>query len=446
VPLLTAGVRALRRDVGWVVVVSQRGQRPLEQRSAVHEPRAQIIVGGFVILAHPNWGVATSRRFFDTGHMTSSVSVDVLRRRRNDLLRSIEQAESVAGVFTAASSRLRRVVPFDAAAWVSTDPGTGLPNGPTLLDHVDGVSAADCSEHWRREFIGDDVNLFRDLTTATIPAAGLRHAIGEPRYSRRYRTFLQPHGFDDEMRAVIRAGDTQWGTISLLRHPGRPPFSEWEARLVGSLSEPLGDALRTRAQKSEQRRVRADQPGLMIFDATGRLVSVNDEARAWLAEMPADQTTPTDLGIDVPVWLTITVFQAGALPADRGAARSRLLTRDGAWLVCHASPLRTADGASGEVAVVIEPARPAEIAPIVLDAYDLTGREQQITALIARGVGTAEIADELYLSAHTVRGYVKAIFRKLSVASRGELVAKLFAEHYEPAHAAAITRVDTRIA
>jgi DNA-binding CsgD family transcriptional regulator len=44
------------------------------------------------------------------------------------------------------------------------------------------------------------------------------------------------------------------------------------------------------------------------------------------------------------------------------------------------------------------------------------------------------MASELFLSAHTVRDYVKAIFQKVDVSSRGELVAKLFAEHYQPTH------------
>jgi DNA-binding CsgD family transcriptional regulator len=111
--------------------------------------------------------------------------------------------------------------------------------------------------------------------------------------------------------------------------------------------------------------------------------------------------------------------------------------------VCHATCLHAGDGTCRQIAVVIEPARPAEIAPIVVEAHDLTDREQQITRLIARGSGTGEIADELYLSPHTVRGHVKAIFRKLGVTSRGELVAKLFAEHYAPGHHAGVTHVDT---
>jgi hypothetical protein len=48
------------------------------------------------------------------------------------------------------------------------------------------------------------------------------------------------------------------------------------------------------------------------------------------------------------------------------------------------------------------------------------------------------------LIAHTIRDYVKAIFEKVGVSSRGELVAKLFTEHYatthlEPAHKDAVS-------
>jgi DNA-binding NarL/FixJ family response regulator len=77
--------------------------------------------------------------------------------------------------------------------------------------------------------------------------------------------------------------------------------------------------------------------------------------------------------------------------------------------VCQASCLHDADGTLRAIAVVIEPAKAAGIAPIIVQAYDLTEREQQITRLIARGAGRAEIAEELFLSAHTVGDHVKAI-------------------------------------
>jgi DNA-binding NarL/FixJ family response regulator len=132
-----------------------------------------------------------------------------------------------------------------------------------------------------------------------------------------------------------------------------------------------------------------------------------------------------------------TLMRARAIAEERdhGIARARLHSRvSGRWLVCHASCLRDANGALGDTALVIEPAQASEIAPIITRAYELSPREQEITQLIARGLGTADIAEQLFLSAHTVRDYVKAIFEKVDVSSRGELVAKLFAEHYAPVH------------
>jgi len=66
----------------------------------------------------------------------------------------------------------------------------------------------------------------------------------------------------------------------------------------------------------------------------------------------------------------------------------------------------------------------------VAAAHRLSPREQEVLGLIARGLDTAEIATTLWLSPHTVRDHVKAVFDKVGVNSRGELVARLFAEHY----------------
>ena len=82
------------------------------------------------------------------------------------------------------------------------------------------------------------------------------------------------------------------------------------------------------------------------------------------------------------------------------------------------------------MAVVIDAAKSAEIAPIIIEAYSLTQRERDVLGAIARGGSTAEIAAELFLSPHTVRDYVKTVFEKFGVSSRSELVARLYGEHY----------------
>ena len=79
---------------------------------------------------------------------------------------------------------------------------------------------------------------------------------------------------------------------------------------------------------------------------------------------------------------------------------------------------------------MIEPAKASEVAPLIVEAYELTPREVDVTRALARGLTTNEIARELHLSRYTVQDHLKAVYEKTGVSSRGELVAKMFADHY----------------
>ena len=75
------------------------------------------------------------------------------------------------------------------------------------------------------------------------------------------------------------------------------------------------------------------------------------------------------------------------------------LTRSGRWVVLHGVPLTAVD--NQRVAVIVEPAHPSRIAPLLMSAYGLTQQEQQLTRLILQGFSTIEIADRLVdLGAH----------------------------------------------
>ena len=50
----------------------------------------------------------------------------------------------------------------------------------------------------------------------------------------------------------------------------------------------------------------------------------------------------------------------------------------------------------------------------------LTARELDVLRLIAKGYHAPEVASMLGLSAHTVRGYVREVYRKLGISSRAE--------------------------
>jgi DNA-binding CsgD family transcriptional regulator len=111
-------------------------------------------------------------------------------------------------------------------------------------------------------------------------------------------------------------------------------------------------------------------------------------------------------------------------------AVSRVLSRSGTWVVLHGASL--VPGGARRVAVIVEPAHPARIAPLLMSAYGLTEREQDVTRLVLQGNSTTEIAERLVVSAHTVQQHLKSVFDKTGVHSRRDLVGKVFFAHYEP--------------
>jgi len=111
-------------------------------------------------------------------------------------------------------------------------------------------------------------------------------------------------------------------------------------------------------------------------------------------------------------------------------ARTRARTLDGRWMVLHGTLL--GDGTRADTAVIIEPARPAELAELIVLAYGLTSRERAVTRLVIQGESTSEIARTLHLSPFTVQDHLKAIFDKVDVRSRRQLVATVFRDHYWP--------------
>ncbi len=69
----------------------------------------------------------------------------------------------------------------------------------------------------------------------------------------------------------------------------------------------------------------------------------------------------------------------------------------------------------------------------LIEKVGLTWREMEICCLIHDGLGRNEIAERLFISAHTVKTHLKKIHKKLQVNSRTQLVAYLN-QHADETH------------
>ncbi|OLT00940.1 hypothetical protein BJF90_06335 [Pseudonocardia sp. CNS-004] len=108
-----------------------------------------------------------------------------------------------------------------------------------------------------------------------------------------YEKFMRPRALEDELRAVMRVDGRPWGMLSLFRARGRRSFDNDDTALLGRLSGPLAQRLRSYAQPpSPSTAGSTTGPGLLVFDPDATLVSINTTARRLLAEMPAGAAVP----------------------------------------------------------------------------------------------------------------------------------------------------------
>jgi DNA-binding CsgD family transcriptional regulator len=349
---------------------------------------------------------------------------------------SLDAIERLAGaglsaqqVLEHAAARIDRVVATDGYFMAATDPETTLCIGTGL---VRDLPADQCQPHWDYEFLVPDYLKFADIARSGRRVADIHNATGgRPERSPRFKQFSAATGFRSEVRLAFTVGDSAWGLGQLNRLTGR--FSDEEKAWLERAAESIARALR-RAMVAEPASspTPGRGPGVVLLDGGARVVSATREAVEWLDEL-APEMLMSDVGdLQLPFHAHGFATRVRAAHEDgEPQIRSRLRTRNGVWLLMHGAVLE----GTGQVALIIEPAKSADVAPLIVEAYGLTVRELDITRAIARGLGTSEIAAALYLSPHTVRDHVKAVFEKVGVSSRGELVHRVFAEHYAtPSH------------
>lgn len=324
--------------------------------------------------------------------------------------------------------RLGRVLPVDAAFCASADPATLLFTGAVLRN----IPPETAHRFLANEFLEDDVNKFTALANQRSPVQSLDRVTGNHRpVSVRYREIMAPLGLGDELRAALRSGGECWGFLCLHREDAAAGFTETETRLVARLAAHLGEGLR---RALVVRHVGAspdsdDGPGILVVGENGALVATTTAGERWLWELSTPDQPVGRLPVTIDAVLArLNAVRAGTGPLDLQPT-VRLRTRSGRWAVVHASEMAGL-GEGNHVAIVVEPASPADLAPIVLLAYGLTKREADVARLVLQGKTTKVVSSELRISQNTVEDHLKAIFGKVGVGNRGELTARVFFDHY----------------
>jgi len=121
---------------------------------------------------------------------------------------------------------------------------------------------------------------------------------------------------------------------------------------------------------------------------------------------------------------------AVARPETASAADAVAVPTRSGWITLHASLPEGAPG--GQVAIVLERTPSPQSTAVRLEAHGVTPREREIAILLAQGLTNPEIATRLVLSPYTVQDHIKNLFEKTAVASRQELVARMFLTDYMP--------------
>jgi DNA-binding CsgD family transcriptional regulator len=352
------------------------------------------------------------------------VSKECARDRITELSR---QGHDLVTFWQECTEVLAAAIPhYDKPCWYTLDPASllitshyhdGLPEfPPEMLNH---------------EYYGDDVNKVSNVVRSDVGISTLHEATGgNPSASPSWHMNMEMGG-DQEMIAALRRDREVWGAVGIYRAPGAPMFDADDKEFLTAAAPDLATGARTGLLVGEARDPEwPDSPGLVVLSESGEVESTTPGVERWLSDLPDGDWDAGRLPSAVHAVAAQALRTAESSDDPGEVALARVLSQSGIWVVLHGTSL-VASG-SRRAAVIVEPAHPARITPLLMSAYGLTEREQEVAQLVLRADSTIQIAERLVVSPYTVQDHLKKIFEKTNVRSRRELVGKVFFAHYEP--------------
>lgn len=336
-------------------------------------------------------------------------------RARREIAALATGGLDVADLYASAMAVVRQTVPFEQACWAGVDPES---LGMTSVTNWRPWPVTDeyAARFAQSEYTGREPNTFAELLQRPRPVARISDAPHrEVVRSIRINDLLLPLGLDHELRAAFRVDDACWGVGSLFRESGHD-FTDREVEFLDAVTATLAAATRIAVRAAHQARPTAVGPVIVLAGPHGELQAATPAATSWLAEV--EDAAPGRFS------MTLYAAVARARAAPSGTARARMRDAGGTWVVLQASRLIMGDDPE-QMVVTVEPATTHDLVSLLLAAYGATARERDVCVEVLSGSTTADIARHLFISPHTVHDHLKALFGKVGVGSRGELVAKL---------------------
>ena len=353
-----------------------------------------------------------------------------LNLTKQQIIRLGEISDSSHSYRTSLLSFLRKTVPFDAACCTHVDPQTLLSTGAVTEDNVESIHP----HLFKIEYGEDDVNSYEQMVHNKIHVATLFEATaGKPDRSVRFQKVLFPAGFQDELRAVLLHGEDCWGYLTLYRNTDHSVFLQEECEWISSLIPLIAARMRAFSLALPERN------DISLEYNYGSGIAILSDQLVLLSSNPAADQCFEKLRVleKINSHILPRPIRAVSTQALNSTSDSSVMTKvcirmsEGPYLVIRASRLISFDGQI-QLAISFEPARPADMLPLIAEAYGLTEREQHLLAGVIRGLSTKELASDLHISAYTVQDHLKSIFTKSGVSSRRELIWNLHSRYSTP--------------
>jgi DNA-binding CsgD family transcriptional regulator len=307
---------------------------------------------------------------------------------------------------------LSRSVPFDAFAWLLTDPETEVGTSPIAdvpclseLPRLVRLKYSTSINRWTNQ--SGPVARLHDVTRGRLDASLI------------WRELLMHHGVTDVASMVFRDRCGCWSFLDLWRLGGL--FTEADERTLRGHAAVITDALRrcvarTFAVPSSGRAVERSGPIVLMLSADLDVRGQTPDTERYLrALVPPDGDRPPVPAAAYNVGAQLLAREHGV---DDHLPVARVHLGHGDWATLRAA--RLDDG----VAVSIEMSSPTERLGLYSRSVGLTAREGELLDLLAAGADTRTVARRMFLSEHTVQDHLKSIFAKTGTSSRRELLTR----------------------